>query len=235
MKIEVWSDYVCPFCYIGKKQLEDAIRAKNLEDDVEVVFKSYMLDPTTPTDSEVAVVDSLSRKYQVTPDKAQGMIDGIVARANEVGLAYDFSELKEENTLKAHRLVKFAETKGKANELNELLLNRHFVGGQRIGQDEVLVTLAKEVGLDEVEVKALLASNDFADAVQADIAESRELGVQGVPFFVINRKYGISGAQPKEVFEQALQQVAEEEGIKPGLKMQGNSSAGVCTDDGCNV
>ncbi|HJH10701.1 MAG TPA: DsbA family oxidoreductase [Metalysinibacillus jejuensis] len=235
MKIEVWSDYVCPFCYIGKKQLEDAIRAKNLEDDVEVVFKSYMLDPTTPTDSEVAVVDSLSRKYQVTPDKAQGMIDGIVARANEVGLAYDFSELKEENTLKAHRLVKFAETKGKANELNELLLNRHFVGGQRIGQDEVLVTLAKEVGLDEVEVKALLASNDFADAVQADIAESRELGVQGVPFFVINRKYGISGAQPKEVFEQALQQVAEEEGIKPGLKMQGNSSAGVCTDDGCNL
>lgn len=194
-----------------------------------------MLDPTTPTDSEVAVVDSLSRKYQVTPDKAQGMIDGIVARANEVGLAYDFSELKEENTLKAHRLVKFAETKGKANELNELLLNRHFVGGQRIGQDEVLVTLAKEVGLDEVEVKALLASNDFADAVQADIAESRELGVQGVPFFVINRKYGISGAQPKEVFEQALQQVAEEEGIKPGLKMQGNSSAGVCTDDGCNL
>ena len=131
MKIEVWSDYVCPFCYIGKKQLEDAIRAKNLEDDVEVVFKSYMLDPTTPTDSEVAVVDSLSRKYQVTPDKAQGMIDGIVARANEVGLAYDFSELKEENTLKAHRLVKFAETKGKANELNELLLNRHFVGGDR--------------------------------------------------------------------------------------------------------
>lgn len=235
MKIEVWSDYVCPFCYIGKKQLEDAIRAKNLEDDVEVVFKSYMLDPTTPTDSEVAVVDSLSRKYQVTPDKAQGMIDGIVARANEVGLAYDFSELKEENTLKAHRLVKFAETKGKSNELNELLLNRHFVGGQRIGQDEVLVTLAKEVGLDEVEVKALLASNDFADAVQADIAESRELGVQGVPFFVINRKYGISGAQPKEVFEQALQQVAEEEGIKPGLKMQGNSSAGVCTDDGCNL
>ncbi|WP_108306189.1 DsbA family oxidoreductase [Metalysinibacillus jejuensis] len=235
MKIEVWSDYVCPFCYIGKKQLEDAIRAKNLEDDVEVVFKSYMLDPTTPTDSEVAVVDSLSRKYQVTPDKAQGMIDGIVARANEVGLAYDFSELKEENTLKAHRLVKFAETKGKANELNELLLNRHFVGGQRIGQDEVLVTLAKEVGLDEAEVKALLASNDFADAVQADIAESRELGVQGVPFFVINRKYGISGAQPKEVFEQALQQVAEEEGIKPGLKMQGNSSAGVCTDDGCNL
>lgn len=233
MKIEVWSDYVCPFCYIGKKQLEDAIRSLKLEDNVDVVFKSYMLDATTPTDSEVAVVDSLSRKYQVTPEKAQGMIDGIVARAKEVGLAYGFSDLKEENTLKAHRLVKFAETKGKASELNELLLNRHFVGGQRIGQDEVLLTLAKEVGLDEVEVKALLASNDFADAVQADIAESREMGVQGVPFFVINRKYGISGAQPQEVFEQALQQVAEEEGSK--LQMQGGTGAGVCTDDGCDL
>lgn len=233
MKIEIWSDYVCPFCYIGKKQLEKAIQDMGYDGQVELIYKSYQLDPTTPVDSNVTVYESLAKKYGMSLEKAQEMTEGVTARAKEVGLNYDFSNLMEENTLKAHRLVKWAEQQGDVTALVESLLHSHFIEGKRIGQDEVLLTIAEQVGLQREEVAKVLVADTFKDEVEADIQEGQQLGVRGVPFFVLNRKYGISGAQPQQVFEETLRKVAEEEGLQPKLTMAGSEDSGICTDDSC--
>lgn len=233
MKIEIWSDYVCPFCYIGKKQLEKAIQETGFEGQVELVYKSYQLDPTTPEDTNESVYESLAKKYSMTIEKAKEMTQGVTARAKEVGLNYNFDKMKTENTLKAHRLVKWAEQQGDATALVEALLHSHFIEAKRISHDDVLVNIAEQVGLNRDDVIKVLASNDFKADVEEDIQEGLQLGVKGVPFFVLNRKYGISGAQPQEVFENTLRKVAEEEGLQPALKMEGSSDAGVCTDESC--
>ena len=233
MKIEIWSDYVCPFCYIGKKQLEKAIQDMGYDGQVELIYKSYQLDPTTPVDSNVTVYESLAKKYGMSLEKAQEMTEGVTARAKEVGLNYDFSNLMEENTLKAHRLVKWAEQQGDVTALVESLLHSHFIEGKRIGQDEVLLTIAEQVGLQREEVAKVLVADAFKDEVEADIQEGQQLGVRGVPFFVLNRKYGISGAQPQQVFEETLRKVAEEEGLQPKLTMASSEDSGICTDDSC--
>ncbi len=235
MKIEIWSDYVCPFCYIGKKQLEQAIEDTGLGGQVELVYKSYQLDPNTPVDSNITVYESLAKKYGMSLEKAKEMTLGVTARAKEVGLNYDFSNLMEENTLKAHRLVKWAEQQGDVTALVEALLHSHFIEGKRIGQEEVLLDIAEQVGLQREQVAKILAVDEFKNEVEADIQEGLQLGVRGVPFFVLNRKYGISGAQPQEVFEDTLRKVAEEEGLQPGLKMASTGNAGVCTDNNCKL
>ncbi len=235
MKIEIWSDYVCPFCYIGKKQLEKAIQDTGFEGLVELVYKSYQLDPTTPADTNESIYESLSQKYSMTLEKAKEMTQGVAARAKEVGLHYNFDQMMAENTLKAHRLVKWAEQQGDASELVEALLHGYFIDGKRISHDEVLVAIAEQVGFKREDIEKVLASDEFKGDVEVDIQEGLQLGVRGVPFFVLNRKYGISGAQPQEVFENTLRKVAEEEGLQPGLKMEGSGDAGVCTDDSCQI
>lgn len=233
MKIEIWSDFVCPFCYIGKKQLEKAIQDTGYAGQVELVYKSYQLDPTTPVDANISTYESLAKKYGMSFEKAKEMTLGVAARAKEMGLNFNFDNLMEENTLKAHRLVKWAEQRGDASKLVEVLLHGYFIEAKRISQDDVLSAIAEQVGFKREDVMKVLASEEFTTEVEADIQEGLQLGVQGVPFFVLNRKYGISGAQPQDVFEKTLRKVAEEEGLQPGLKMEGSSTAGVCTDDYC--
>lgn len=200
---------------------------------MELVYKSYQLEPTTPIDSHSTVYESLAKKYGMSLEKAKEMTVGVTERAKEVGLNYDFSNLMEENTLKAHRLVKWAEQQGDVTALVESLLHSHFIEGKRIGQDDVLLEIAEKVGLEREEVAKVLADDVYKNEVEADIQEGLQLGVRGVPFFVLNRKYGISGAQPQEVFEDTLRKVAEEEGLQPSLKMAGTGDAGICTDDNC--
>ncbi|WP_264989217.1 DsbA family oxidoreductase [Lysinibacillus piscis] len=235
MKIEIWSDFVCPFCYIGKTQLEKAIQQVGLVGQVELIYKSYQLDPTTPADTNESTYAALAKKYGMTYEKAQEMAQGVAMRAKEVGLDFQFDGLQEANTMKAHRLVKWAERQGDVTALVEALLRAYFVETKRIGQDEVLVAIAEQVGLNREEVMKVLASADFAQEVEADIQEGIQLGVRGVPFFVLNRKYGISGAQPQQVFEDTLRKVAEEEGLSMGLKMMGEEQAPNCTDDNCTL
>jgi predicted DsbA family dithiol-disulfide isomerase len=211
VKIEVWSDYVCPFCYIGKRKLENALQKTGLGDGAEVVFKSYELDPHSPETSEESMVSVLAGKYGTTEAQAEGMTANVTAAAKEVGLVYNFSKMRPANTFSAHRLAKWAEEQGKASEMSENLLRAYFIENREIGRREVLADIAEETGLDRKEAEAVLGSGRYEDDVRADIEEARQLGVQGVPFFVINRKYAISGAQPDEVFEQALRKVAEEE------------------------
>jgi predicted DsbA family dithiol-disulfide isomerase len=235
MKIEVWSDYVCPFCYIGKRRLEEAIASSGLSENVEVQFKAYELDPNAPASSDKSTYEMLAGKYSTTVEAAKQMTASVAQQAKTVGLSYDFDQIKQANTFDAHRLAKWAESQGKPAEVSERLLKAHFIEGQEIGLHEVLLDLVEEIGLNREKAAEVLSSNAFEVEVKQDVQEGMLLGVQGVPFFVINRKYAISGAQPAAAFEEALKKVAEEEGISPKLQTLGQENVGVCKDDSCDV
>lgn len=232
MKVEVWSDYVCPFCYIGKRQLEKAISDSGYEGQIEVQYKSFLLDPTTPIDADEPVISSLAKKYNMSEAEAKNMTNNVATRAKEVGLNYDFNNMKTANTVSAHRLAKWADLKGKGHELSERLLQAYFLEGEAIGKNEVLLKLVEEIGLDTEEALEVLKGNQYKENVEQDIFEAQQLGVRGVPFFVFDNKYGISGAQPQPLFEQTIQKAASEAGLKPKLKMVGENGP-VCTDDQC--
>lgn len=205
MKIEVWSDYVCPFCYIGKRRLEEALASTGLGEKVEVIFKAYELDPTSPKTSNKLMVDVLAEKYNMSVEEAKGMTENVVEQAKTVQLNYDFANLRPANTFDAHRLAKFAEQENLGAEAAEKLLEAYFVEAKEIGKHEELLKVAEEIGLSKEGTQEVLATDVFSDEVKKDIEEARQIGVQGVPFFVIDRKYAISGAQPAETFANALQ------------------------------
>lgn len=234
VKIEVWSDFVCPFCYIGKRRLEQALEKTGFTNQANVEFKSFELDPTTPKVSEKSMYEVLAEKYGTTVEAAKTMTEGVAEQAKTVGLDYNFDIMKPANTQDAHRLVKWATAKGKAKEANELLLQAYFLDGKEIGKNEVLLDLIESMGLPRNEAKDVLESDAFLTEVQADITRASQIGVRGVPFFVLNDKYAISGAQPLETFVGALNKIAEEEGISPKLQMLGED-ANLCTDDKCDI
>ena len=234
MKVEVWSDYVCPFCYIGKRQLEKAIKDSGYEGQIEVEMKSFLLDPTTPVDADEPVISSLAKKYRMSEDEAKNMTNNVAIRAKEVDLDYDFDKMKTANTVAAHRLSKWAETKGKGPEMSERLLKAYFLEGEAIGKNDVLLKFVKEIGLDVTEATDILNGEQFKDNVEKDIYDAQQLGVRGVPFFVVDNKYGISGAQPQELFEQTIEKAASEAGLKPKLKMVGDNGS-LCTDEQCDI
>ncbi|MDF2700323.1 MAG: disulfide bond formation protein DsbA [Haloplasmataceae bacterium] len=233
MKIEIWSDFICPFCYIGKRRLEEAIKAFQHKDQVEVIFKSFQLDPDAKLDTKLTIHEILAKKYGTSIEQAKKTNDNLALQAANIGLKYNYDQMKYTNTFDAHRLAKYAETKGKAKELNERLFKAYFTESLHIGKHDTLINLAKEVGLDDAD--SILNSDQFNSQVSFDITEAREIGVEGVPFFVFNRKYAISGAQPLQVFTDTLQKVWKEENHKSTLQKINTTEAGICTDDGCEV
>lgn len=234
MKIEIWSDYVCPFCYIGKRTLEQALEKSGFHSQAEISFKAYQLDPSAPVDSTVSAYESLAAKTGATIEQAKEMTKGVAAHARSVGLEYNFDGMMNGNTLAAHRLVKWAEVHGKEAHLTELLLRSYFVEGKNVSNNGVLAETAEAAGLPKEEAESILASDRFKEEVESDITEARQIGVQGVPFFVINRKYAISGAQPLEAFVDSIRQIADEEGIRPKLKPMGQKKTSYCTGDSCD-
>ncbi|MFF5996230.1 DsbA family oxidoreductase [Lysinibacillus sp. KU-BSD001] len=234
MKIEVWSDYVCPFCYIGKRQLEKAIKQSGYEGQIEVEYKSFLLDPTTPIDAEESIYTALARKYNLSEKEAKNMTANVAVRAKEVGLDYNFDEMKTANTTAAHRLAKLAMAQGKEEAYNERLMKAYFLEGEAIGRHDVLKQLAKEAGLEMDAVERVLTSNQYEEAVEQDIYEAQQIGVRGVPFFVVNNKYGISGAQPQPLFEQTIEQAASEAGLKKSIQIVGENGP-VCSDGQCDI
>ena len=234
MKIEVWSDYVCPFCYIGKRQLELAIKESGYENNIEVEFKSFLLDPNTPKDSNRTVFESLASKYGMSVEEAKGTTASVAARAKEVGLDYDFNAMMEANTVNAHRLAKLAIQHHVENVFNEKLMKAYFIEGKNIGDDVVLKDLALEAGLSEHEVDTVLQSNQFIEDVELDIKQASELGVRGVPFFVFENKYGISGAQPLSLFLQTIVQTASDLGLRKKIEVVGSEGTN-CTNDECDL
>lgn len=209
MRVEIWSDVVCPWCYVGKRNFEAALAGFEHRDDVEVAWRSFELDPSAPTEREGDYVTHLARKYGMSPDQARGMIDSMTAKGASVGLVLDFEKARPGNTFDGHRLLHFAAEKGVQEALKERLLRANFSEGERVGDRETLVRLAAEVGLPAEEAAAVLDSDAYAADVRADEELAMDLGISAVPFFVIDRKFGIPGAQPPDVISQALQRAWE--------------------------
>lgn len=206
MLIEIWSDVVCPFCYIGKREFENALARFEHRDKVEVVWKSFELDPAAPERSEHDMYGMLLSKYGGTRDDAKARVAGVVQRAKSVGLDYQMDKAIIGSSFHAHRLIQFAKTKGKGGDAEERLFRAYFMEGKHIADRSVLAELAIEIGLDKAEADKVLAGTTYTDAVRSDEREAQQLGVRGVPFFVIDQKYGINGAQSSEHFLQALRQ-----------------------------
>jgi predicted DsbA family dithiol-disulfide isomerase len=212
--IEVFSDVVCPWCYIGKRRLEQALAEFPHAEGVEVLFRSFQLDPSTPKDSDQSLEEMLSTKYGTSRDEAREMNQRVSDIAAGVGLRYDLAAAHPANTFDAHRLLHFAAANGRQAELKERMMRAYFTEGRRIGDHGVLAELAADVGLDQKAAAAMLAGDDYAEDVRADVALARDFGANGVPFFVFDRRYGVSGAQETDVFRQVLDQVwAEREPI----------------------
>lgn len=236
MKIEVWSDIVCPFCYMGKTKLDKALADFPHKDDVEVEFKSYQLDPDTPLYDGQDFYESMGVKFGGA-EKSKQMMAGIAEQAKSEGLEFNFDTMKATNTFDAHRITKFAKAHGKDNEISEKLFYANFTESKDIGDHEVLADIAADVGLDRDEALAALKDKTkYADEVKADIQQAGKIGVTGVPYFIINQKYAISGAQPVEAFAGALQKVWEEENPKPVFEdLSSGDDDLTCADDSCAV
>ena len=204
MKVEIWSDVMCPFCYIGKRKFEKALSEFSGKDQVVVEWKSFQLSPDMKTDPTKNTIQHLSESKGWSMDYTKSTISYVVNMAKEVGLNYDFDHAVVANSFDAHRLIQFAKTKGKGDAAEEHLFKAYFTEGKNTADHAVLLSIAKEIGLDETEAKAVLDSQQFAEQVKHDIAESEQLGVTGVPFFVIDRKYAVSGAQDSQVFLDSL-------------------------------
>jgi predicted DsbA family dithiol-disulfide isomerase len=208
IKVDVWSDVQCPWCYIGKRKFEAG--AEQFGGDVEVEYHSFELAPDTPVDYQGSTADYLSERKGMPLDQVHGMLANVTSIASTVGLDYDFDSVKQTNTIKAHELLHYAKAKGKQLEMKERLLKAYFEEGHHVGRIEDLADLAVEVGFDRADVIRSLTEEEYLSAVKADQAQAMQYGIRGVPFFVIDGKYGISGAQEAATFAQALQQVRDE-------------------------
>ncbi|MBA4023419.1 MAG: disulfide bond formation protein DsbA [Gordonia sp.] len=209
--VDIWSDIACPWCYIGKRKFEAGLAEFEGRDDVEVTYHSYELAPDTPVDFEGSEIDFLAQYKGLPADQVEKMLGQVGGVAAEVGLDYDFDKLQHTKTLKAHQVLHYAKQQGKQLEYVERLFKAYFEQGRHVGRDEELADLAADVGLDRDAVLAALDSGEFADAVAADIDQARAFGISGVPFFVVNGKYGVSGAQAPEAFTGVLEKVRAED------------------------
>lgn len=232
MKVEIWSDFVCPFCYIGKRKFELALEQFPHKEAIETIFKSFELDPHADSAVRVSTHEMLASKYGMSLEQAKETGAGVAGQAEAVGLTFSFAGMMVENTFDAHRLTHYAATKGKSRELAERLFKAYFTDNDAIADSARLAELAAEVGLDAGEALAVLSSGQYADAVRSDEEEASRLGVRGVPYFVIDRKYAVSGAQSPDVFLNALTKAWEEK--HPAFTVvQGDNDDGLCEGDSC--
>ncbi|WP_396656358.1 DsbA family protein [Microbacterium sp.] len=210
IKIDVWSDIACPWCYIGKRNLENGLAGAAADEDapvVEVEYHSFELSPDTPVDFDGSEIDFLSQHKGLPVEQVHQMLDRVTGVAAQAGLEYRFDILKHTNTVKAHELLHFAKAHGRQHEMAERLMAAYFTEGRHVGRVDDLVALAAEAGLDADAAREALESGRHLDAVRADQAQAAAYGINGVPFFVIDGKYGVSGAQPAEAFTQIARQV----------------------------
>ena len=213
IKIDIWSDVACPWCYIGKRNLEAGLAAfSNAEGSlpVEIEYRSFELAPDTPVEFAGSQVDFLVKHKGLSEDQVRAMLERVTGIAEAAGLDYDFDALQHTNTVKAHQLLHYAKTHGLQQEAKERLLRAYFIEGRHVGRVADLADLAAEIGLDRDDVMRSLQDDEYLADVRADMRQAQEYGVHGVPFFVIDGRYGISGAQPPSVFAGALAQVATE-------------------------
>ncbi|NIJ53274.1 DsbA family oxidoreductase [Dyadobacter arcticus] len=205
MKVEIWSDVMCPFCYIGKRKFENALSQFPQKDQIQVEWKSFQLNPQMKTEPGKSINDYLAEVKGWAPDYAQKVNDHVTNLAAEVGLKYNMDEAVVANSFDAHRFVQFAKTKGLGDAAEEQLFKAYFTDGKDTSNHETLVELGSEIGLNASELIAVLQGTRFSEDVRNDIYEAQQVGARGVPFFVMDRKYAVSGAQQPETFLNALE------------------------------
>ena len=231
LRLDIWSDIACPWCYIGKRHLEQALADFAHEDDVEIVWRAYELDPSAPKQREdvTSNVERLAKKYRVPEAQAIAMMDRVIGVGNAAGLELKLHDTKSGNTFDAHRVLHWALEQGKQAALKERMLKAYMTEGVVISDPDVLVALAKDAGLDETEARAVVDSDRYTADVRADENLARELGITGVPYFVLANKIGVSGAQPVETMKLALQKAWAE---RPQLEQFAEGAA--CGPGGCD-
>lgn len=233
LAIDVWTDYVCQYCYIGKRELENAIKEARMENLVDVNYRAYQLVPDAPTEAGTHFFDFASNQMGMPIEKAKEMVAATTERAASLGLVYNYDNMQHQNTLKAHRIAKFAQEQGKSKEFQERLFYAVFTENAFLADTEQLVAIAKEIGLDEEQVRVVANDEEkFASEVQQDLYEAKQIGVRGVPYYVFNDQYAVSGAQPQELFVELLEKLKKELNLKAPLTIVGDSD-GTCGPDGC--
>lgn len=210
MKVEIWSDVMCPFCYIGKRKFEAALAQFPHKDNVELVWKSFQLAPELKTQPGKNIHQFLAEHKGISLDEAKGMNDYVTQMAKQVGLVYNFDKSVVANSFNAHRFGHFAKQYGKQNEAEELLFRSYFTDGKNIDDQATLIQMGAEVGLDSTALKTALESGAYTDDVRADIYEAQQVGVRGVPFFLFNKKSAVSGAQDSKTFLETLEKAYAE-------------------------
>lgn len=209
MKITIWSDFVCPFCYIGVTNLEQALEKAGYDEDAfEIEYKSFQLEPDATYEEGKSYVQSMKERKQVTEKQMQEMIDQITIMAERVGLNYNFADMKLTDTFPAHRLFQYAKEEGKGYEFYDELYQAFFLNGELISDFSFLKEVSSKLDLDAERVDEILnTKEEYAKEVVLDIQQASQVGAQGVPFFVFDHKYGVSGAQPVEIFEEVLKKI----------------------------
>jgi len=232
MKVEIWSDVMCPFCYIGKRRFEEALAGFEGKEQIEIEWKSFQLNPDLKTNPNISINQYLADIKGWTLDHAEQMNDHVTQMAAQAGLTYNFSKSVVANSFNAHRLAHLAKKHGLGDAAEEALFRAYFTEGRNIDDTETLIEMGTAIGLNAEEIKQTLESDTYADDVKHDIAEAQYLGVRGVPFFVMNRKYAVSGAQEVAVFKDTLAKAFtgwQEENPKPAFDtIEGES----CSPDG---
>jgi predicted DsbA family dithiol-disulfide isomerase len=228
LTVEVWSDIACPWCWIGKRRLEAALSRFEHAKDTQVIWRAFELDSSAPPVREGDYVDRLAKKYGRSKPDAQAMIDRMVQTGAQEGLKFDFTNIKSGNTFLGHRLIHLGLERGLQDRVKERMLRGYFSEGAAVGLPEIAQKLAIEAGLDPDEVAAVIHSDQYEAAVRKDLTEAREIGIDGVPFFLFGRHYAVGGAQPVDVLLRALQQtwslLPREREVAQGA---------VCGPDGC--
>jgi predicted DsbA family dithiol-disulfide isomerase len=233
MKVEIWSDVMCPFCYIGKRRFEKALEQFPAREGIDIVWKSFQLNPGMKTDPGKNINQYLSEVKGWSLAQAKQANDYVTRMARESGLNYNFAKAVVANSFDAHRLVQLAKANGKGDAMEEQLFKAYFTEGKNIADHDTLILLATAVGLDHDAVKKVLTGNEYADAVERDIYEAQQIGVRGVPYFVLNDRYVVSGAQAIETFLGALNKAWDEwEKERPALQDLTSDTAVVCAPGG---
>lgn len=210
MKIQIWSDFSCPFCYIGKHHLSAALYAFSDRENIDLLFRSFELDPNRPVNRRSNIYTHLSEKYDMSIHQAEEITERITHQAKRIGLNFNFDTLLPANTFDAHRLLHFASEQGVMMQMSEILFKAYFIDSLNIADGATLIGLAGEAKLDQQRVREILQSEKYADRVRADESFAKQLKITSVPFFIFDNKYAVSGAQPTAVFSEVLQKVQEE-------------------------
>ncbi|PQA94902.1 Predicted dithiol-disulfide isomerase, DsbA family [Chryseobacterium piscicola] len=230
MKIEIWSDVMCPFCYIGKKNFENALEELSLKDKIDVEWKSFQLDPSLEMGEAITTAQYFKEKKGFPENQAKQMTAQVTEMGKSAGIDFNFEKAIITNTFQAHKLIHLAKKNDLGSEMEEELFKTHFLEGKNIGDSETLINLGKKIDLDSDMIKEALSSKVLDLEVKHEIIEASQLGISGVPFFVINQKYGVSGAQPVETFKEAITQAYNESSFTSN-----DNKDLSCSEDDCSI